>query len=173
MRLEIFGQPHNLLSAFAQKDLEQVEDDSALVAAGLYCRKNLLVEQLEARTAEHVIRPCTQPLAKGGENSASASATTRVPRKSRQKPKHPTTRCVLAEVSSRCIFEMMTFIDDEPAVRGNHGSLIPILLHASHRDIRHQQMMICDDDLSGCGFLPRAEEEALVEMRTFCARAEI
>src|SRR5687768_13426127 len=72
-----------------------------------------------------------------------------------------------------CIFQMMTFVDDQARVRRNDCRVLPVSRDTSYRDIRHQQVMIRDDYLRLRSLSSRTEKKARLEVRTGRANAEV
>src|SRR6478672_718726 len=154
MRLEIFGESNHLLATLAQKYLEQVEHDRPFVATSVNSGENLVFQKLHTRNAEHVVGPGTQSLAKRSEKSATAPATTWIAREPRQQAKHSAPRSSLSKMRCRRVLEMMTFVDHQSRVGRDHCGFIPVLLHSPDGNVRHQQMVVCDDNLRIRRFLP-------------------
>ena len=62
------------------------------------------------------------------------------------------------------VLEVMAFVQNQPAVRGQHRRLLPVVLGLPHRQVRRQQVMVDHDHVRLGRPSPGAEQEAPVEV---------
>src|SRR5690348_6811672 len=67
----------------------------------------------------------------------------------------------------------MSFVDNEPRIRGQDSRLTPIPRNAAHRDVGQQQVMIDHDDVGLRGLTPRLEQEAFAVERALRSLTEV
>ncbi len=73
----------------------------------------------------------------------------------------------------RGVFEMVSFVENETRVRGDHSNVIPVPLRSAHSHVGHQQMVIHDNHLRLHRFFARLEKKTVLKVRAAVACTQI
>ena len=129
-------------------------------------RQQCPIEQLDRSTAQEIVSAPKLGEKRGNEPPA-------VPLEPRQQPRYATRRHLRAKVVSGHVFQMMSLVQHETPVRGQHRGVAPVVLGPAYREVGREKVVVDDHHVGVCRPATRLEQKAAVEVGTLESSAQI